>query len=215
MPVPGRPDWVKRVVASEAQIQARITAVAAEINADYKGIVSDHSPLVLVGVLKGSFVFMADLARALGDLGLPTLCEFMCVSSYGGGMASVGEVRMLLDLRTPIRGKHVLMVEDIVDTARTLDFLMKLFNTRSPLSLKMVTLLDKKAGRVVPFRVEYVLFDCAEFVVGYGLDYDEKLRDLRDVVEFDEPKYKAQVQRSKDKAARIAAAQTVPPPSKL
>jgi hypoxanthine phosphoribosyltransferase len=178
------------VLVSEKQIQIRVVELAKQIAADYAGKVSHDSPLVLVCVLKGSYLFMADVARALGDLHIPNVSEFICASSYGGGLSSSGEVRMLLDMRLPIRGRHVLMIEDIVDTARTLDFLLKLFGTRSPASLKMLSLLDKKGARKVPLRVDYVGFDIDnKFVVGYGLDYDEKFRDLRDIIVFNEPAY--------------------------
>eukprot|EP00672_Neobodo_designis_P027540 CAMPEP_0174850690 /NCGR_PEP_ID=MMETSP1114-20130205/20881_1 /TAXON_ID=312471 /ORGANISM="Neobodo designis, Strain CCAP 1951/1" /LENGTH=203 /DNA_ID=CAMNT_0016085171 /DNA_START=29 /DNA_END=640 /DNA_ORIENTATION=+ len=178
------------VLITESDIMARVKELAKTIARDYEGKATLDSPLVLVCVLKGSFLFMADLARALSDVGVPTVAEFICASSYGGGLQSTGEVRMLLDLRMPIRGRHVLMVEDIVDTARTLDFLMKLFTTRSPASLKMVTLLDKKGTRQVPLRVDYVCFDIPnKFVVGYGLDYAERLRELRDIIVFNEPAF--------------------------
>merc|ERR1711991_655019 len=120
---------------------------------------------------------------------------------YSGGLTSTGEVRMLLDLRMPIRQRHVLVIEDIVDTARTLDFLMKLYATRGPASLKMVTLLDKKGTRQVPLRVDYVGFDIPnKFVVGHGLDYDEWGRDMRDIIAFNEPafqRYKRERRASK------------------
>jgi hypoxanthine phosphoribosyltransferase len=178
------------VLFTEKDILARVHELSKTIARDYEGKATIESPLVLVCVLKGSFLFMADLARALSDAGVPTVAEFICASSYSGGMQSTGEVRMLLDLRMPIRGRHVLMVEDIVDTARTLDFLMKLFTTRSPASLKMVTLLDKKGTRQVPLRVDYVCFDIPnKFVVGYGLDYAERLRELREVIAFNEPAF--------------------------
>ena len=204
--------FAERLVAAENEIQLRIKEIARDIARDYHDKVSHASPLVLVCVLKGAYLFMADLCRALGDLGLPTKHEFICVSSYGGGTASSGEVRMLLDLRSPIRGQHVLMVEDIVDTARTLDFLLKVFGNRSPASLKMVTLLDKKKQRLVPLRADYFCFDVDDFVVGYGLDYDEKLRELRDVIAFNEEAYKAIVDQARKREMKPS---NVPPMSKL
>jgi hypoxanthine phosphoribosyltransferase len=182
--------FCEELLITEAAIQKRIKVLAKQITADYADKVTLDNPLVLVCVLKGSYLFMADLARALGDEGLPSVSEFICASSYGGGLHSSGEVRMLLDMRTPIRRRHVLMIEDIVDTARTLDFLLKLLGTRSPASLKMVTLLDKKGTRQVPLVVDYVGFDIDnKFVVGYGLDYDEKYREVRDIIVFNEPAY--------------------------
>ena len=190
--------FAKKIVFKQEEILARIKEVAARIAFDYKDKVSWENPLICVAVLKGSYMFMADLARALADYGVPVKNEFICVSSYGSGTVSSGEVRMLLDLRVPIQGQHVLLVEDIVDTARTLDFLHKIFGTRSPASLKMATLLNKKARRVVPLNVEYSCFDCPDcFLVGYGLDYAEKFRELRDIADLDLEKYKENERRQK------------------
>jgi hypoxanthine phosphoribosyltransferase len=168
---------------TEEMIIDRIKTLADDITRHYRPLVSERNPLVLVVVLNGAFMFAADLCRALADTKLPVRLDFICVSSYQGGTHSTGEVRMLLDLRRGIKAQHVLMVEDIVDTAQTLDFLVKLFMTRSPASLKMVALLDKKSARKVPLRVDFVCFDCPpEFVIGYGLDYQECYRELRDIV---------------------------------
>lgn len=171
------------MLASEDEIKHRVREVAERIAQDYKKDVSLSSPLILICVLKGSFVFTADLSRALGDLNVPNIVDFLCLSSYHGGTSSSGEVRMLLDLRDSIRRRHCLIVEDIVDSATTLDFLFKLLLTRSPASLRVVACLDKREGRRIPFVVNYALFDIPnEFVVGYGLDFHEQLRDLRDII---------------------------------
>lgn len=182
--------YIKEVLITEAQIKARIKEVAKQIANDYRGKVSVQSPLILVCVLRGAFLFMADLCRALDDERVPSVCEFMCATSYQGGMGSVGEVRLLLDLRTPIRGQHVMLVEDIVDTGRTFDFITKLFATRQPASIKMIGLLDKQGTREVNISADYVCFKIPpKFVVGYGLDYSELLRGMRDVAVFDQPKF--------------------------
>lgn len=175
--------FATKFVASQEQILDKIKEIAGRIALDYADKVTDSSPLILICVLKGSYLFTADLARGLQDAGVPTVVEFICVSSYGNNTVSSGEVRMLLDLRNSIIGKHCLIVEDILDSARTLDFLYKIFQTRSPASLKTCVLLDKPEGRKLHFAASYVLFQIAnEFVVGYGLDYGEKFRDLRDIV---------------------------------
>lgn len=181
-----------KMLFTEQQILSRIQEVAKEIHAYYGKLVSVDKPLVLVVVLNGAFIFAADLARALSDLGVPLRLDFICVSSYGGTTASSGEVRMILDVRKAIRDYHVLMVEDIVDTAQTLNFLLKLLSTRKPASIKMVTLLDKKEARKIPLEVEFCCFDCPkEFVVGYGLDYGkhESYRELRDIIVLKEEIY--------------------------
>ena len=175
--------FAKSLVFDEPTIQRRIVELSGGIHRHYSGLVTETSPLVLVVVLNGAFMFAADLARALADRKLPVRMDFICVSSYQGGTHTTGEVRMLLDLRRGIQGQHVLMIEDIVDSAHTLDFLLKLFMTRSPASLKMASLLDKKAARRIPLRVDFVCFDCPpEFVIGYGLDFAERFRELRDIV---------------------------------
>ena len=175
--------FAKKCVASQEQILDKIQEISKDIAKDYHDKVTLQSPLILVCVLKGSYLFTADLARALQDVNIPTIVEFMCVSSYGNNTVSSGEVRMLLDLRHSIVGKHCLIVEDILDSARTLDFLYKIFLTRSPASLRTIVLLDKPEGRKVHFTANYRCFEIEnEFVVGYGLDYSEAYRELRDIV---------------------------------
>jgi hypoxanthine phosphoribosyltransferase len=162
---------IEKVVVSEARIRDRITELAVEISADY----ADSEPL-LVGVLKGAVMFMADLARSLSR---PVQLEFMAVSSYGASTNSSGVVRILKDLDKDIADRHVLVVEDIIDSGLTLNWLLKNLASRGPASIEVVALFRKPDAVKVPVKVRYVGFDIAnEFVVGYGLDYDERYRDL-------------------------------------
>ncbi len=159
------------VVVSAEQIQAKTTELAAQIDADY----GDREPL-LVGVLKGAVMFMSDLARALQR---PSTMEFMAVSSYGTGTTSSGVVRILKDLDRDVAGEHVLIVEDIIDSGLTLSWLLKNLAARQPASIEVVALLRKPDAVKVHVPVKYVGFDIPnEFVVGYGLDYAERYRDL-------------------------------------
>lgn len=176
--------FAQSVVATHDQIQAKIREVAARIAEDYRPhTLSVTDPLVLICILKGSYIFTADLARALSAEGVPTVVEFLCVTSYGSATSSSGEVRVILDLRTPIRGKHCLIVEDIIDSARTMRFLTNMLSTRNPASLKSIALLDKPSARKIPLDTNYRCFVIPdEFVVGYGLDYAELYRDLRDII---------------------------------
>lgn len=184
----------KKMVATHEQIQEAIHKLAKRIATDYSGKLSIEQPLVLICVLKGSYLFTADLARALFDAGVPNIVEFICVSSYGMSTQSSGEVRMLLDLRNSIMNRHCLIVEDIVDSARTLKFLTSIYQLRNPASLKTCVLLDKPEGRVMPFEVDYHCFIIAnEFVAGYGLDYQERFRDVRDIVVLKEEVYNKKV----------------------
>jgi hypoxanthine phosphoribosyltransferase len=162
---------IEATVVSAAEIAARTVELAREIDATY----SDREP-VLVGVLKGAAMFMSDLARALER---PSTMEFMAVSSYGSGTQSSGVVRILKDLDRDIAGQDVLIVEDIIDSGLTLSWLLKNLTTRSPSSIRIVTLLRKPEALKVDVEVDWVGFDIAnEFVVGYGLDYAERYRDL-------------------------------------
>lgn len=180
---PVRYPFALKTLFTESEILARTRAVAQEIANAYRSLVSWEKPLVLIAVLKGSYLFLADLSRCLADLRIPCIPDFLCVSSYGGGTHSSGEVRMLLDLRTKLAGMHGLIVEDIVDGGHTLHFLKRLLKTRNPASLKTVTLLDKKDARKIPVEAEFWCFVCPmEFVIGYGLDYTEKYREIRDIV---------------------------------
>ena len=162
---------IEATVVSAEEISARTVELAKEIDAAYH----DREP-VLVGVLKGAAMFMSDLARALER---PSTMEFMAVSSYGSGTQSSGVVRILKDLDRDIAGQDVLIVEDIIDSGLTLSWLLRNLSSRSPASIKIVTLLRKPEALKVDVDVEWVGFDIAnEFVVGYGLDYAERYRDL-------------------------------------
>jgi hypoxanthine phosphoribosyltransferase len=159
------------VVVTAEQIQAKTTELAKQIDADY----DDREPL-LVGVLKGAVMFMSDLARVLER---PSTMEFMAVSSYGSATTSSGVVRILKDLDRDIAGEHVLIVEDIIDSGLTLSWLLKNLSARQPASIEVVALLRKPDAVKVHVPVKYVGFDIPnEFVVGYGLDYAERYRDL-------------------------------------
>ena len=160
------------VLISEEEIQTRVLELAKQISADY----SDSDDLVLVGVLKGSFIFLADIARRLT---IPRTIEFIAVSSYGNGSRSTGAVRLLMDVRGNIEGKHVLIVEDIVDTGHTLKYLMGILESHLPASVKTCALVRKTERAEVEVNVDYLGFDIGdEWVVGYGLDYAERNRTL-------------------------------------
>jgi hypoxanthine phosphoribosyltransferase len=161
---------VTPLIGGEA-IQARIRELAAQIRRD-----QPEGDLHVVGVLKGAFLFMADLVRAID--GRVTV-DFIAVSSYAGGTTSSGEVRMIKDVDRGLQGRHVLIVEDIVDTGLTLRYLQEILRARGPLSLRTACLLSKPSRRKVDVRVDYVGFTIDDqFVVGYGLDYDEHYRHL-------------------------------------
>lgn len=163
---------LKEVLLTEAQILARLDELAAQIDSDY----ADRDPL-LVGVLKGAVIVMADLTRALR---LPVEVDWMAVSSYGSGTKSSGVVRILKDLDRDITGRHVLIIEDIVDSGLTLSWLMANLGSRGPASVEVCTLLSKPDAAKVHVPLRYVGFDIPnEFVVGYGLDYAERYRNLR------------------------------------
>ena len=167
------------VMLDASKIQARIGEMAAEIEASYPADESIH----LVGVLKGGFVFLADLARAMTTR---VSLDFIAVSSYGSGTKSSGEVRFLKDLDTSIEDRHVLLVEDIVDTGRTLKYLQQNLARRAPRTLKTACLLSKPSRREVEVPVDYIGFTIEDrFVVGYGLDYDEKYRNLPHIAVLD------------------------------
>jgi hypoxanthine phosphoribosyltransferase len=160
------------VYIDEQQIHDRVALLADEIDRDYRAA----GELLLVGVLKGSFVFLADLAR---DLTIPNRIDFVALSSYGDSMVTTGAVRLIMDLRTDITDRHVLVVEDIVDTGHTLDYLLRTLGARRPASLRCCTLLRKQERHEVDIDVDYVGFDIQDiWVVGYGLDYAEDYRTL-------------------------------------
>lgn len=156
---------------SQEKIEARIEELGAEISAVY-----GDEPVCLICILKGSVFFTAELARKITS---PVEMEFMCVSSYGSGITSTGVVKITKDLDVSIEGKNVLVVEDIIDSGRTLSYLLENLKTRNPKSLRLCTLLDKPERRVVEVDVDYVGFTIPdEFVIGYGLDFDQRYRNL-------------------------------------
>jgi len=162
---------VERVLIDQAQLRQRLNELGAAINAEYAG-----KDLLLVAVLKGSVLFLADLMR---HIAIPHEIDFMATSSYGAGVQSSGVVRILKDLNKPIEDRHVLIVEDIIDSGNTLSYLTGMLAARKPASLEIVTLLDKPDRREVDIRVAWTGFSIPnEFVVGYGLDYDECYRNL-------------------------------------
>jgi hypoxanthine phosphoribosyltransferase len=167
---------IDRVILSEEQIRERIDELAKQVAADHVGT---EDGLLLVCVLKGAVMFVADFARALGKCGPTTELEFMAVSSYGQGTTSSGVVRILKDLDRDITGRHVVIVEDIVDSGLTLSWLMKYLHSRSPATVDVVALFRKPDAVKVSLPVRYVGFDIPnEFVVGYGLDFAERYREL-------------------------------------
>lgn len=165
---------------TEQEVNARIKEIGAQISRDYAG-----KKVHLVCVLKGGSFFMCELAKRIT---VPVSIDFMSVSSYGGDTASSGVVRIVKDLDEPLEGRDVIVVEDIVDSGRTLSYLMELLKDRGPASLKLCTLLDKPDRRVVEVKVDYTGYRIPDkFVVGYGLDYDQKYRNLPyiGVIEFE------------------------------
>lgn len=162
---------IESVLLSEEVIAAKVKELGAQISRDYEG----KDPII-ISVLKGSFVFMADLVRAIT---IPCTIDFMSVSSYGSGTTSSGEVKIVKDFDNSIEGRHVIIVEDILDSGRTLSYLMKTLKARGAASLALCTFLDKPDRRVVPVEVAYSGFSVPDsFIVGYGLDYDQKYRNL-------------------------------------
>jgi hypoxanthine phosphoribosyltransferase len=165
------PPEISEILISEQEIHDKISELAKAIDADYVG-----KEILLVGVLKGAVMVMADLSRALET---PVSMEFMAVSSYGSSTSSSGVVRILKDLDREIADKHVLVVEDIIDSGLTLNWLLRNMRSRGPASVEVCALLRKPDAAKVDVPVKYVGFDLAsEFVVGYGLDYAERYRDL-------------------------------------
>jgi hypoxanthine phosphoribosyltransferase len=164
-------DAVADVLISEDQIRDKIAAMAKEISADYAG-----REIRMVGVLKGAFMVMSDLARALE---VPLSIDFMSVASYGSGTSTSGVVRILKDLDRDVAGEHVLVVEDVIDSGLTLNWLLRNLRSRQPASIEVAALLRKPAAAMVEVPVKYVGFDLDNvFVVGYGLDYAERYRNL-------------------------------------
>jgi len=163
-----------KVLITQDKIRQAVAKLAAEIRRDYQG----KQPL-LIGILKGSFVFMADLVR---ELGLPIEVDFVKLSSYGSGTETSGKVKVVQGLKTPIKGRDVLVVEDIVDTGLTVSFLMDYLRKKKPASLRLCALTDKPSRHEVPVTIDYLGFTVPDkFIVGYGIDWNEKFRHLRDI----------------------------------
>lgn len=174
---------LSRVLLTEEQIQARLAEIAAQVDADYAG-----RDLLVVGVLKGAVLVMADLVRSLRS---HVEVDWMAISSYGSGTKSSGVVRILKDLDADVAGRDVLVVEDILDTGLTLSWLLANLGSRGPASVEVFTLLRKPEAVRVPLSPRYVGFDIPnEFVVGYGLDYAERYRNLRDIAVLDPAVYR-------------------------
>lgn len=164
----------KQILFSRDEIQKRVREIASQISQDYAG-----RELVVIGILKGAFVFMADLVR---EISVPCKVDFVRVASYGAGSESSGKVVMTKDIETSIKGRDILIVEDIVDSGLTLQYLVNWLKERSPHSLKICVFLDKRKRRKVSFEADYVGFTIDDgFVVGYGLDFDEQFRFFPDV----------------------------------
>src|SRR4029077_3874054 len=176
IPAPREEDVMKVLLAHDA-IQARVVEMGKEIARDYAG----RDPH-LVGVLKGACTFMTDLSRSID---LPLTLDYIAVSSYGAATKSSGEVRLVKDLDQGLDGRHLLVVEDIVDTGLTLNYLLNVLRARGPRTVKVASLLSKPSRRLVQTQLDYVGFTIEDhFVVGYGLDYNEKYRNLKDIVVY-------------------------------
>lgn len=170
---------IKRIIITEDEIRSAIKEAGKRITEKYNG-----KPLLLVSILNGAFVFMSDLCRAIDA---PLEISFMCAKSYYNSTASSGNVNITMDISQDISGYHVIIVEDIVDTGRTLSEVVKILKARNPLSLEVVTLLDKPDRRVVDFDPDEALFTIPDyFVIGYGLDCGEKYRNLPYIAEYNE-----------------------------
>lgn len=165
-----RREGVASVLITEEQIRSRIKDIGQKISGDYKG-----KNLVLIAVLKGAIVFTCDLIR---EISIPVTLDFLSISSYSGTVQT-GVVRITKDLDEGIEGKHVILIEDIVDTGLTLDYILRTLKARKPADIRVCALLDKKARRIVDVPVNYLGFEIPdEFVVGYGMDFNQKYRNL-------------------------------------
>ncbi|MGH0053411.1 MAG: hypoxanthine phosphoribosyltransferase [Sphaerochaetaceae bacterium] len=175
--IPALTEDLARVLIDADTINRRVDELARQISNDYA---KDGGDLILVGVLKGSFIFIADLARKLN---VNHVVDFIALSSYQGDHS--GNVRLLMDTRENMENKHVLIIEDILDSGNTLDYLIRNFKTRSPKSVKTAVLLDKPERHIVPVEIDYIGFTIPDvWVVGYGLDYNEKYRTLPYIAEM-------------------------------
>ena len=170
---------IKKVLISEEEIQTAVKKAAKMIDAVYDG-----NPVLLVSILKGSFIFLADIAK---NVTVPCEIGFMAAKSYYQSTQSSGIVKITMDLNQDVSGYHVIIIEDIIDTGRTLKDVVKLLKARNPLSFRVITLLDKPSRRIVDFKADESLFVIDDlFVIGYGLDYDEKYRNLPYIAEYEE-----------------------------
>ena len=170
---------IKRVIITKEEIDEKIKELGKEIDKLYDG-----KPILLVSILKGAFVFMADVCRAVS---VPCEIGFMCAKSYYEGTVSTGVVQITMDLDRDISGYHVIILEDIIDTGRTLNDVVKLLKSRNPLSLRVATLLDKPSRRLVDFKADWSLFTIPDhFVIGYGLDCGEYFRNLPYIAEYNQ-----------------------------
>lgn len=170
---------IKRVIITKEEIAEAVQKAGKEIDKIYDG-----RPILLVSILKGAFVFMADICRAVS---VPCEIGFMCAKSYYSGTVSTGNVKITMDLEQDISGYHVVIIEDIIDTGRTLKDVVRILKERNPLSLRVVTLLDKPTRRVVDFQADMALFTIPDhFVIGYGLDCGEYYRNLPYIAEYSE-----------------------------
>lgn len=167
-------DYLGRILVPQGEIQSMVAELGARITNDYRG-----KELFLIGVLKGGFVFLSDLVR---QIKIPIELDFIAVSSYGSSTKSSGIVQLIKDVDVPLNGKHVIIVEDIIDTGLTLTYLKGLLSARNPLSVKICTAFDKPSRRKVDLKAEYTGITVPdEYVVGYGLDYNGILRNLPDL----------------------------------
>ncbi|HER23635.1 MAG TPA: hypoxanthine phosphoribosyltransferase [Candidatus Atribacteria bacterium] len=177
---------INEILITEKEIREKVLELGEKITKDYQ-----DKNMVFIGVLRGAVIFMADLARAIS---IPMVFDFMAISSYGAATESSGVVRILKDLDETIEGKDVLVVEDIVDTGLTLNYLLRILKSRKPASLKVCTLLNKSTRRKVKVKVDYLGFDISnKFVVGYGLDYAGKFRNVPFVFTLNPKIYKGEL----------------------
>lgn len=170
---------IKRVIITEKEIKEKVKEAAAQVNKEYCG-----KPLMLVSILNGAFVFMADFCR---EIKIPCEIAFMKAKSYYNSTVSSGNVRITMDIPKDISDYHIIIVEDIIDTGRTLKEVVEILKSRNPLSLRVITLLDKPARRLVDFEADVALFTIPDyFVIGYGLDCSELYRNLPYIAEYSE-----------------------------
>lgn len=167
---------IKEILFADTEIQARVAEIGAALTDKYSEATANGEEVVLLSVLRGAAIFMADLARATE---IPLEMDYMALSSYGSGTKSSGNVKVLKDLTASIEGKHVIVVEDILDSGLTLKFLIEYLEKRNPASIEVITLLRKRVEGQVDIPCSYIGFECPDkFIVGYGLDYAERYRNL-------------------------------------